>query len=144
MLNRFFALMMTSAFSFTCYALDTGNESTADKADHFHFEEFHNQKGISLWNDKKDKTEKSTPAANNATASVSGADTFGEGQTLKVREAYKLGNDPALHSIPSLYDAMEALEKQLNTSCPNGWVKEKEWHKPEADHFYIYYQASCL
>jgi len=143
MLNKFFALVITSVFSFACYGLDTGSESTADKADHFHFDEFHNQKGISLWDEKKEKTDQSKPT-NPVTTKAPDANSFGEGQSLKVREAYKLGNDPALRTIQSLYDAMEALEKQLNTSCPDGWAKEKEWRKPEADHFYIYYQAVCL
>jgi hypothetical protein len=154
MLNRLFALLVTGVFSFACHALDTGNESTADKADHFHFEEFHNEKSITLWEDKKDKavtntisnadSAKTDATKNDSGKNVAGKSVYEKGDILKVREPYKLGSDPGLRDIQGLFDATEALHKQLNHFCPNGWQKTEEWHKPGDGHFYIYYQAVCL
>lgn len=120
------------------HAIDLGNESMADKADRFDFEEFHKEKGIPLWEDKKEKvvTEKMTEPAK--------ASSFDKGQVLKVREPYKLGNDPALRSTQSLFEAMEALHKQLNGYCPRGWIKDREWYQPEEGHWYLYHEAVCL
>jgi hypothetical protein len=143
MLHRFFILMIAALLSVTAYALDTGNESMADKADRFKFEDFHKEKGITLWEEKKDTKELSADSTATANA-ASGTQAFEKGQTLKVREAYKLGNDPALRTLPGLFDAIEALHKQLNSKCPKGWIKEQEWHKPADNAFYIYYQATCL
>lgn len=150
----FYKLFITLIISLTlpmgAYAIDLGNESTADKADHFDFEEFHEEKGITIWEGKKEKTattyeESNTggkPAA--SAAAPTGQKSFEKGQELKVREAYKLGSDPALRNIQSLYDATEALHKQLHGLCPNGWAKDSEWHKPEQNYFYIHYSALCL
>jgi len=154
MLNRFFALVVTCVFSFACYALDTGYESTADKADHFDFETFHKEKGITLWEEKKDKTGTNTASdansaktdstKNDSANSVAEKNLYEKGDVLKVREPYKLGNDPALRDTQSLFDATESLINQLNHFCPNGWEKTEEWYKPSDGHFYIYYQAVCL
>ena len=152
--------MIMPAFSF---AIDIGNESMADKADRFDFEEFHKEKGIVLWEEKKDKNtttyeesgkqDKPAPAtapgtmATTAVAEENPAltqKTFEKGDELKVREAYKLGNDPALRKVQNLYEATEALHKQLNSYCPNGWAKDSEWHKPEQNYFFIHYSAICL
>lgn len=153
MLHKFFVLASACIFSYASYAIDIGNESTADKADRFDFESFHKEKGVTLWEEKKEKTatiyeeniksEKSVTAPA-ATKTVSTAKKFEKGEVLNVREVYKLGNDPAQRAVQSLYEATEALHKQLNSHCPNGWAKEREWHKPEAASFYIYYQAACL
>jgi len=151
---------------FGSQALDIGNETTADKADRFDFEEFHKEKGIVIWEDKKEKEtttyEESSKTEKSATAATPAASTtvtaapvasknpavtknhFAKGDELKVREAYKLGNDPALRNVQSLYEATEALHKQLNGYCPNGWAKDSEWHKPEQNYFYIHYSAVCL
>jgi len=143
--------------SFNAQAIDIGNESMADKADRFDFEEFHKEKGITIWEDKKEKTtttyETTTYEENNKAAkpvpvaSKNPAVTqksFQKGDELKVREAYKTGSDPALRNIQSLYDATESLHKQLNGYCPHGWAKDSEWHKPEQNYFFIHYSAVCL
>jgi len=152
--------------TFNAQAIDLGNESMADKADRFDFEEFHKEKGITIWEEKKEKTsvlyEENSNAVKPAPATTSTSSTavvtapvasknpavtqksFQKGDELKVREAYKLGNDPALRNVQSLYDATEALHKQLNGYCPNGWAKDSEWHKPEQNYFYIHYSAICL
>ena len=161
-LSILLAGMIMPAFSF---AIDLGNESTADKADRFDFEDFHKEKGIVLWEEKKDKNtttyeesgkqDKPAPATASSTGTVATTavaeknhaltqKTFEKGDELKVREAYKLGNDPALRNVRSLYEATEALHKQLNAYCPNGWAKDSEWHKPELNYFYIHYSAICL
>lgn len=141
--------------SFNAQAIELGNEGMADKADRFDFEEFHKEKGITIWEGNKQETtlyEEKPAAAKADTASTPVASknpavtqkSFQKGDELKVREAYKLGNDPALRNIQSLYDATEALHKQLNGYCPNGWAKDSEWHKPEQNYFYIHYGAICL
>jgi len=151
--------------SFNAQAIDIGNETMADKADRFDFEEFHQEKGITIWEEKKEKStttyeessQPSKPAPAEATATntvvtapVTHKNTavvqtqFAKGDELKVREAYKLGNDPALRNIQSLFEATEALHQQLNGYCPNGWAKDSEWHKPEQNYFYIHYSAVCL
>jgi len=140
--------------SFPAQAIDLGNESMADKADRFNFEEFHKEKGITIWENKKekntttyeesDKTAKAAPAVAPASSTSVIQKSFQKGDELKVREAYKLGNDPALRNVQSLYDATEALHKQLNGYCPKGWAKDSEWHKPEQNYFYIHYSAVCL
>jgi len=140
--------------SFNTQAIDLGNESMADKADRFDFEEFHKEKGIVIWEGKKQETtlyeEKpatakasaaSTPVTASQTSATRDQRQFEKGQELKVREAYKLGNDPALRNIQSLYEATEALHRQLNGLCPNGRVRDKEWHKPEQNYFYLHYSA---
>jgi hypothetical protein len=145
--HSFISFLASCLLSATCYAIDIGNESTADKADRFDFEEFHKDKGITLWEEKKaeEKKEKTgSEKTSTADKSVNADKTFKKGETLKLREAYKLGSDPGQRTVQSLFDATEALHKQLNARCPNGWVKEQEWHKPEAGYFYIHYQASCL
>jgi len=69
---------------------------------------------------------------------------YDKGQELKVRSAYKLSVDPSLNAIPTLFEAVQNLHQQLNGYCPDGWKKEEEWHKPEANYFYIHYRAICL
>lgn len=148
MLHRFCLLLLTAVVAANTYAIDVGNESTADKADRFEFEEFHKEKGVVIWEEKKPQVATSadgkTADSKNSENKAPENKIYEKGDTLKVREAYKLGSDPALRSTQSLYEATEALHKQLNGLCPSGWLKEREWHMPEAGHFYIYYKATCL
>ena len=148
-------------------AIDNGNNSMVDKADSYDLQGFHKDTSEATWkSDKKDKPvatyreeEGATPAtgtANSETEHETSLDAvktpqanrsqpaYEAGQSLKVRESYKLSNDPTLKNVPTLFEAIESLEKQLNGYCPDGWIKTKEWRKPEAEHLYIYYQASCL
>lgn len=162
---KFAIALAVSLMATASQAIDLGNESMADKADRFDFEEFHKEKGITIWQEKKEKNTttyeegsqqaKPAPAAATVTNTVVTTPvasqkttvtqkSFEKGDELKVREAYKLGNDPALRNIQSLFDATEALHQQLNGYCPNGWAKDSEWHKPEQNYFYIHYSAVCL
>jgi hypothetical protein len=114
------------------YAFDDARDSTVDKADHFDFEEFHKDSAVTVWDKNKDKDKKEEQK------------TIDKDQELKVRSAYKLSADPTLAAIPTLFDAIQDLHKQLNSLCPKGWEKKDEWHLPEANYFYIHYRAKCL
>ena len=161
---RLVFIACTLGIGSVAFAIDNGNNSMVDKADSYDLQNFHKDDSEATWkSDKKDKpvatyeekSPASTPAltATNTEATPDAVKTveannsqqvYESGQSLKVRETYKFSNDPALKNIPTLFEAIENLEKQLNGYCPNGWVKVKEWRKPEAEHFYLYYQASCL
>ena len=145
MLYRSRFLLLSALVACNTYAIDIGNESTADKADRFEFEEFHKEKGVVIWEEKKPQAVTNADGKTmDSKSSTPEHKTYEKGDSLKVREAYKLGNDPALRGVQSLYEATEALHKQLNGLCTKGWVKDKEWHIPEADYFYIHYKATCL
>jgi hypothetical protein len=156
-------LMFTAgalAISSAVLAIDTGNGSMVDKADSYDLQSFHKDESEATWkSDKKDKpvatyNEKSPATIPTTTNSEAPPDVvktpnnprqvYESGQGLKVRENYKLSNDLARNNIPTLFEALESLEKQLNSYCPGGWVKVKEWRKPETDRFYVYYEAICL
>ncbi len=127
----FFTISLLSIPALT-YAFDDANDRTVDKADHFEFEEFHKDSAVTLWSKDKDEDKKEEQKK------------VDKGQELKVRSAYKLSVDPSLSAIPTLFEAIQDLHKQLNSYCPKGWEKEKEWHQPEQNYFYVYYRASCL
>lgn len=154
-MNKQLLLIALISFAVSSFAIDLGDESMADKADRFDFEDFHKEKGVTIWEETKEKNTTTYEEDSKSTTAITAAPVasknpavikkqFEKGDELKVREAYKLGNDPALRNLQSLYDATEALHKQLNGFCPNGWAKDSEWHKPEQGYFYIHYSAICL
>lgn len=149
MTNRPFTLVFFIGFLFfvstSLYAFDDANDSTVDKADRFEFEEFHKDKAITLWDDTQDKNkgdDKNIDAKD--TAKAEKPKDLDKGQELQLRSAYKLSVDPALATVPTLFEAIQDLHKQLSNVCKAGWEKKAEWHKPEANYFYIHYRAKCL
>ncbi len=161
MLIRNALFLLAIAGCAPAFAFDDANDSLVDKADRNNFEDFHKDSAQSMWGKDKKKDDKtvttyqeSTPADkkpandNMMTDTAPGArttarQTFDKGTELKVREAYKLSSDPSLKNIPTLYEAIESLHRQLNSYCPNGWKKVEEWDLPQANYFYIHYRAIC-
>lgn len=127
-----------------------------DLADSDDFEAFHQQDGsIKLWSNSENalfgnkrsakKNKNSIEVTESKTDSIVPAlELQDSGQLLQVREPYKLSHDPMYASIPTLFEAIESLHKQLNASCAKGWRKKKEWHEPEEKYYYVYYSAVCL
>jgi len=154
---HFLLVICALSIGSTVLAIDNGNNSMVDKADSYDLQNFHKDDSEATWkSEKKDRPvatyeEKSSTATNTEAApdvvktlEENPQQVYESGQSLKVRETYKLSNDPGLKNIPTFFEAVESLEKKLNDYCPNGWVKVKEWRKPEASRYYVYFQASCL
>lgn len=149
MIGRSIILTLTLA------ALPALAQQDVDLADSLNFEAFHKDKRETT---RLFETEEPTPSAAapaNETpkgvsdssvearpASDGAAKPAQTGERFEVRERYTLTRSA---STPySAFYVIEALHRQMAATCPNGWLKLREFSKPIENDFYLHYLFECL